>query len=344
MGGLRRVRRGWQCRARAAKCVERFDIVFLSLPLRGSMLRLAAVSIAFAAATSALFPAVAEAHIELLEPLARYAIEGRDTGIKSCPCGLGGSNRTCNVEADGSDPNRDESRALTAEAGSVLTLRFEEYVNHSGRYRVAFDPDGADLADFNENILLDVPDDQTSNTDEPQMWQLSVTLPDMTCDGCTLQLIQAMHGDTANEVLDPAPLSSYYTCIDLNLVAPGTLPNDADPEVDDPEVGDPEVDDPDSDPEVDEPEVDDPQPGEPEPGPSLEGIEAVDTGVADPGASDDGMLEVDELADTPDLGGATNSSSDSGGCAMSAPNGAGDWGLGLALMGLLGLFGVRRRR
>ena len=99
------------------------------------------------------FSPTANAHIRLLEPLARYEITGTDTGIKSCPCGLGGSNRTCNVQADGSDPDR-STRVTRAEAGSTITLRFEEYIGHSGSYRVAFDDDGADVADFNSNILM----------------------------------------------------------------------------------------------------------------------------------------------------------------------------------------------
>ena len=85
---------------------------------------------ALTAAIGVFLPASAQAHIRLIEPQARYAIQGFETGIKSCPCGMGGSNRTCNVEADGSDPNRDESRALTVEAGSTLMLAFDEGPEH----------------------------------------------------------------------------------------------------------------------------------------------------------------------------------------------------------------------
>lgn len=168
----------------------------------------------------------ANAHIELIEPVARYEIVGSDTGIKSCPCGLGGSNRTCNVAADGSDPDRSTDRVSQFEAGSTIKLRFEEYVDHTGSFRVAFDPDGADMADFNSNILVPIvadPSNVTGNVDDGAIWEIEVTLPDMTCDNCTLQLIQAMHGDTVNPVADPAPLSTYYTCIDVELVPAGTL-------------------------------------------------------------------------------------------------------------------------
>lgn len=165
-----------------------------------------------------LFGSVAHAHIELLEPPSRY---GRNTN-KSCPCGAGSSDATCNVAVDGQDPNR-SAQVSTFEAGSTIVVRFDEYIGHAGRFRVAFDPDGADFEDFNDHILLDVPDPMggTGNIGEGGIWELEVTLPDTACDNCTLQLIQAMHGDQTNPVLDPANLSSYYTCADLVLVGGG---------------------------------------------------------------------------------------------------------------------------
>jgi MYXO-CTERM domain-containing protein len=169
-------------------------------------------------AASALFVTTsASAHIELLEPTARYPRSGN----KSCPCGEGDSNRRCDVPAEeSSDPNRSTAEKVTRyEVGSTLTVRFTEYIGHSGRFRVAFDADGADLSDFNDHVLMDVPDPSDGRGDR----EIVVTLPDAPCENCTLQLIQAMHGDTENAVLDPAPLSTYYTCADIELVPKGTL-------------------------------------------------------------------------------------------------------------------------
>lgn len=162
--------------------------------------------------------ASAAAHIELREPVARYPRSGN----KSCPCGQGESNRRCDVPAEeSSDPNRstDPDKITRFEVGSTITVRFSEYIGHSGRFRVAFDPDGADLADFNANVLNDVSDPSDGRGDR----EVVVRLPDTPCDNCTLQLIQAMHGDTENPVMDPAPLSTYYTCADIELVPKGTL-------------------------------------------------------------------------------------------------------------------------
>lgn len=178
---------------------------------------------AFALAT--LVAPSASAHIELIDPPPRYVLaDGSDNGIKSCPCGLGGSNRVCNVAADGSDPDRSD-RVSRFEAGSTITIRFQEFVNHAGRFRVAFDPDGADLADFNSNILEDVQDPSNASG---MMWEIPITLPNMTCDNCTLQLVQAMEVDQNTEIADPAPISSYYACADIQLVAPGSLGTEPD--------------------------------------------------------------------------------------------------------------------
>lgn len=163
----------------------------------------------------------ASAHIELIDPPPRYALPAN----KSCPCGDGDSNRRCQVTAaESTDPNR-SATVTTFEAGATITVVAEEYVDHEGRMRVAFDPSGADLADFNRNILADVsdPDQAGLSRTNPRVWEFDVKLPSEPCENCTLQVIQAMSGGPENPVLDPAPLSTYYTCADIRIVAAGTL-------------------------------------------------------------------------------------------------------------------------
>ena len=179
------------------------------------------VSSSACAAIVALFSSSAAAHIQLVEPSPRYALPGN----KACPCGEGDGNRQCDTPAsESTDPNR-STNVATFEAGSTITVVADEYIDHAGRMRVAFDPDGADLTDFNDNILMDVadPSEPGLSMADPHVWEFQIQLPNMTCDNCTLQVIQAMHGDTMNPVMDPAPLSTYYTCADIRLVAAGSL-------------------------------------------------------------------------------------------------------------------------
>jgi hypothetical protein len=178
------------------------------------------------AATAALVSSNAAAHIELINPPPRYELPAN----KSCPCGDGPSNRTCDdTAAESSDPNR-STNVTTFEAGSTITVHAEEYIDHAGRMRVAFDPDGADFADFNDNVLLDVPDpaDATISQANPLGWDFEVTLPDEPCENCTLQVVQVMNVPTDVEYPDPATASTYYTCADIRIVPAGTLGSDPD--------------------------------------------------------------------------------------------------------------------
>jgi len=165
------------------------------------------------------------AHIELQSPMNRYSdIKSGDN--KSCPCGSGTTNRSCRKPEELSDPDRSADRATTFAPGDTITVHFDEYVGHSGRYRIAFDPDGADLDDFNENILLDEPDPAggVGNIGDDSIWEFQVTLPEMTCDNCTLQLIQVMDGNTTDKVLNPVDRGgTYFQCADI-VLANGTPP------------------------------------------------------------------------------------------------------------------------
>jgi hypothetical protein len=163
------------------------------------------------------------AHIELQAPLNRYSdIKAGDN--KSCPCGSGTTNRSCKKPEEFADPDRAADRATTFAPGDTITVRFDEYVGHGGRYRIAFDPDGASLDAFNENILLDEPDPagNVGNIGEKSLWEFQVTLPNMTCDNCTLQLIQVMDGNTVDPVLNPVDRGgTYFQCADI-VLANGT--------------------------------------------------------------------------------------------------------------------------
>lgn len=292
---------------------------------------------------AALSASSAQAHIELQDPVARYPLIMPETGIKSCPCGMGGSNRSCNVAVDGSDPDRSTDRVSRFEAGSTITLTFTEFVDHAGRFRVAFDPEGADMADFNANILEDIPDPAGTGG---RVWEMDVTLPNTTCTNCTLQLVQAMNNDTVNRVLDPATTSSYYVCVDLELVAPGTLGegDDTDPAPGDPADMDPMTDvdgssmDPESTMNVGAPQD--------RPLPTTPGMDS----VTDPTVTENEVGAGDMVAmnGTPgstapvfNANGAPSSgssSSSTGGCSVGAagPHAAGSFAL-LALIAAIGL-------
>jgi uncharacterized protein (TIGR03382 family) len=156
------------------------------------MLRFSGV---FAVGVLVALPATAAAHIGLTYP------PDRITDQKVGPCGTATSVRGANV--------------TVLEPGSMLEVRWTEPINHPSHYRISFDVDGQDFTvplgfmDFTqtENVLLDnIPDGGGPYTS-------MVQLPNVTCENCTLQLIQMMY--------DKAPYGDgndiYFQCADISL-------------------------------------------------------------------------------------------------------------------------------
>jgi uncharacterized protein (TIGR03382 family) len=159
-----------------------------------------------------LFPALASAHLDLIEPPARY---DRDE-LKDGPCGIPGGARGDTV--------------AVFEPGATIAITLEEYIDHPSHYRVAFDEEGDD--DFQDPVCVEHcesgPEDPVFApseggtiladvvADDPAISQtFEVTLPDVECDRCTLQVIQVMY--------DKKPITVggndiYYHCADIALV------------------------------------------------------------------------------------------------------------------------------
>jgi hypothetical protein len=145
-------------------------------------------------------PTRGSAHLDLVSPVSRY---GPDV-LKTGPCGVDGGERSDNISV--------------FEPGETIEIQWVEYVQHPGHYRIAFDDDGHD--DFvdprtmtemysNEAVLLDGIEDTRESG-----YGVEITLPDVTCDNCTLQVIQVMY--------DKPPYTTpgndiYYQCADLVL-------------------------------------------------------------------------------------------------------------------------------
>ena len=173
--------------------------------------------------------APAEAHIIITSHQTRL---GKDQ-IKRGPCG-------------GGDTARGDA-VYTLLSGATIQIEFDEFIFHPGYFRVAFDDDGqddfvdpADYFDFNTNdtVLMDniLPDH--TRGDGP-IFTIEVTLPDVECDNCTLQLAQIM---TDKPPYTVGGNDLYYNCIDLVLTRDDALLNGA-PEPEAPPAGPGTLDD-----------------------------------------------------------------------------------------------------
>lgn len=151
-----------------------------------------------------LWAAPAAAHIELLAPAARYSPDQQ----KSEPCGHPDN-------PPGAGP------VATYQAGETITIQFDEFVDHGGHFRVALDPTGTDafasptgFEDFynSPEVLLDEIPDMAGG-----MYSVDVTLPDVPCDPCTLQLIQVMN----DGAWGPGNSDLYFQCADIVIEGAG---------------------------------------------------------------------------------------------------------------------------
>lgn len=155
----------------------------------------------------------AHAHLELVEPTARLA--GTAGGqLKVPPCGQATNART--------------DRVTEYEPGATIVIEWSEYVDHPSYYRIAFDADGDDgfpVRPDTDSVVEAEDDPATIHPigdevlayvfEEPDLdrYSVEVTLPQVECEACTLQVIQFMY----DKVGDGAENELYYQCADLVL-------------------------------------------------------------------------------------------------------------------------------
>jgi MYXO-CTERM domain-containing protein len=138
------------------------------------------------------------AHIDLDSPTDRGCSDQ-----KRAPCGGSCDTRSSNVTA--------------LEPGATITVRWTETINHPGHYRISFDDDGTD--DFqsptgDEDLMNPVPPVLLDGIPDKVggQYEAQVTLPNVECENCTLQLIQVMSETPPYEAGD-----LYFRCADLAL-------------------------------------------------------------------------------------------------------------------------------
>ena len=192
--------------------------------------RLALVS----AVLVAVVPTVTNAHFKLLEPVSWLIEDDRGDPQKSGPCG--GSN------TDYGKPSYIVNQAV---GGSKLHLKVQETIYHPGHYRVALavnspaelplDPKATTTdtdrgprsvsADIQSPVQMPVLADglfvHTAKVNAPL--ETDVTLPNINCKRCTLQVIQFMEQHGVN---NPG-MFSYHHCAVLQITADAKKPIDA---------------------------------------------------------------------------------------------------------------------
>ncbi|HEY6877155.1 MAG TPA: SCE4755 family polysaccharide monooxygenase-like protein [Polyangiales bacterium] len=156
-------------------------------------------------------PSPARAHVCMDAPISRVGSGcSASSPQKRGPCGV----------------NMRGTNVTTFRPGETITVALNETIDHPSHYRIAFNPDGDTFEDPTSKddktgahpfVLLD------DITDESAAKQtVKVTLPKVTCERCTLQLIQVMYdkgsnGFGGNDGVAPDNDDVYYACADIVL-------------------------------------------------------------------------------------------------------------------------------
>jgi hypothetical protein len=178
-------------------------------------------------------PAVTHAHFRLLEPASWIVENERGDPQKAGPCG--GTN------ADYGKPTFIITKAV---GGSKLHIKLQETVYHPGHYRVALAVNSPnDLPVDPKTVTADsdrgprsvsaeimnpvqapvLADGLFPHTAKPEgMWETDVTLPNINCKKCTLQVIQFM----AEHAVNNPGMFSYHHCAELAITADPKKPID----------------------------------------------------------------------------------------------------------------------
>jgi hypothetical protein len=179
-------------------------------------------------------PTVTQAHFKLLEPASWLIEDERGDPQKSGPCG--GSN------TDYGKPSYVVNQAV---GGSKLHVKVQETIYHPGHYRVALavnspaelpvDPKAATMdtdrgprsvsAEIQNPAQIPLLADglfvHTAKVDTP--FETDVTLPNISCKRCTLQVIQFMEQHAVN---NPG-MFTYHHCAVLQITADPKKPIEA---------------------------------------------------------------------------------------------------------------------
>ena len=156
--------------------------------------------------------AVAQAHIKVAFPPSRIVENNLGDPQKAFPCG-GSATATL-------------SRIRTKfRPGQTIMVEWSETIYHTGHFRIAFDDDGVDafrdptsITNIVEPPVLPILKDGLFANRQPaqRMMQTAITLPNVTCRNCTLQIIQVMT-DKPPYAPNGTGDDMYYHCADIEL-------------------------------------------------------------------------------------------------------------------------------
>jgi len=200
------------------------------------------LSLSFALAATAAIAPFAWAHFRLLEPASWIEENNLGDPQKLGPCGGVSANP---AKGKAANPGTPTNMITQAKGGQKLHIKLQETVYHPGHYRIALavnsraelpaDPEvvtrDSDKGPWSVSARIDSAPKPpiladglfAHNTKQGDLlWETDVTLPNISCAKCTLQIIQFMaeHGRNGDGDF------SYHHCAELQITADPAKPID----------------------------------------------------------------------------------------------------------------------
>jgi hypothetical protein len=131
----------------------------------------------------------------------------------------------CGVARASSQPS------TTYRGGQELEVKWLETVNHNGCFLVELSMAGdRDFQVLGRTSHGNPPAPADPTSVDPRRWSQLVTLPNISCDDCTLRLRQLMlDQDLTGDACPPATIpagATYTTCANITLTAAAAAPSD----------------------------------------------------------------------------------------------------------------------
>lgn len=184
-----------------------------------------------------LVPALAAAHFLLMEPASWLVEDARGDPQKLGPCG-----------GTLADPGAPTGMMTKVQGGQTLHIKVQETIFHPGHFRIALatsrnalptdpvitmmqtanGPRSASAAIQNPPVPPVLVDGLWPHTERPApgapatVWETDIEIPNITCERCTLQVIQVM----LNHPGFREGGFSYHHCADLAITADPSKPVD----------------------------------------------------------------------------------------------------------------------
>ncbi|MCB0392390.1 MAG: lytic polysaccharide monooxygenase [Bdellovibrionales bacterium] len=112
--------------------------------------------------------------------------------------------RNITTESDAPCGSGEKATPVQLYSGTNTELEWEEFIPQNGYFEIYFSP----ANDENWILLKKINNNVMGESTDLKVHKVNIKLPDVSCDNCTIQIIQTVTGTVD---------AKYYSCADISL-------------------------------------------------------------------------------------------------------------------------------